>query len=801
MKKLLRGAAALVLAAGMLMSSALAATTSFSDVSATNSTYSWAYTYIYRAAQNGLVSGYNDGTYKPGNTVALSDFGTMVCSLIYPGGSSSYAGLSSYWWYQYIETIYQKGILTGTTAGNKRAADGRWTATDVEKTPLSRYDMAQIIYNVANKQSWSKPSDNELLYAYYGLSDIFSAPANYQQAAAYCYAKGFIAGMGDGTFSGSKSMNRAQAAVVLCAMFDAKNKVDSPTYTNKSRLVNGSDPTEENVNKALLALKSDYPTYSDWNLERAYTSAKLGTGTGAQAFAYMLSDKVFGAMNATQQKDPDLVKAGDLIYLRSSGRYGVVYSVDRDEIDYVYCDSLGLISWNGNMDVDDLTSKDTIYTRYEGAKGKTTLANGDKATVKNVTNALDTLLGKKAYREGTEWDEASTKYTSDALGTGRHAAAFAYYISDQIFDDLPVSDELDDADDMRVGDVLERDWDGSASASHSEAEIMVITNISKDRYDYVYLDDNDEICYDHDSLTDLNKNWDFTIYTRYPDETGNDNDDDTLSNGKTATEKNVLALLDDVRDDYDDGSSIKKGYSYKSSVLGRGGDENESFAYYVSDEIFGGLSSTKLTGSKVSKMKVGDVVYRYDEEDYVVVTSVNTSKDTYEYVYVNTSGKIRWDRSADMNKDDTVYTRYPDGSKSSGDDTLSNGKTATAKNVRALLSDVRDDYDDDFRIEKGYTYKSSVLGRASNENKAFAYYVSDEIFGDLSSTELTGNKVYNMQVGDVVYRYDEEDYVVVTSVDTDKSKYEYVFVDENRYVSWDNSAKMDKDDTVYTRYP
>ena len=54
----------------------------------------------------------------------------------------------------------------------------------------------------------------------------------------------------------------------------------------------------------LVALKSDYPENYLWDMTRSYTSKELGTATGVEAFAYMLSDKVFGAMAASKLKDP-----------------------------------------------------------------------------------------------------------------------------------------------------------------------------------------------------------------------------------------------------------------------------------------------------------------------------------------------------------------------------------------------------------------------------------------------------------------------------------------------------------------
>ena len=91
--------------------------------------------------------------------------------------------------------------------------------------------------------------------------------------------------------------------MVLCSLYDASTTIQVPTYVNSNRLVSGKTPSESNVYDDLVALKSDYPENYLWDMTRSYTSKELGTATGVEAFAYMLSDKVFGAMAASKLKD------------------------------------------------------------------------------------------------------------------------------------------------------------------------------------------------------------------------------------------------------------------------------------------------------------------------------------------------------------------------------------------------------------------------------------------------------------------------------------------------------------------
>ena len=84
---------------------------------------------------------------------------------------------------------------------------------------------------------------------------------------------------------------------------------------------------------------------------------ELGTATGVEAFAYMLSDKVFGAMAASKLKDPADLRVGDVVSFDSGSDFGVVVSVDRNDFTYVTCDNSGWITWKETADLDDLDSR------------------------------------------------------------------------------------------------------------------------------------------------------------------------------------------------------------------------------------------------------------------------------------------------------------------------------------------------------------------------------------------------------------------------------------------------------------
>ena len=783
MKKTLRNVAALALGAGMLVMNVAAASTVFADVPRSH----WAYQHVTRAAEEGLVSGMGNGVYGVDNKLSNAEFSAMICGLFYSNEVKE-QGSSGDWWRPYLEAAYQRGALSGTTAGAERGKQQKWTSS-VANAQINRYDMAQIIMNISDDQDWEAPTLNEMAIAVTQIADWKNIPAKYQTAVTVAYAKGYLGGMDDkGTFMGDSSMTRGQAAVVLCNLLDAKNEVDAPVYTNTTKLVNGKTPTRENVYNALLDLKEEIGQKDNWDTSREYTSEELGSGEGSQGFAYMLSDRVFGAMEATKQSDIDRMKPGDVVYLRDEQAYAVVLTVDGNDFTYVTCNSKGVITWRGSGYLDELTSRDTIYTRYTAAVTDE-LANGDSITERNVKSALADL--EDDYSDGDVWN-MDWKYRSNVMGSLYGSEAFAWTISDEVFGELEVTEHRK-AEDLRPGDVVHLD---------DYDEYVVVLDVEDDAFTYLGVTSKGSIYWDgYEKLDGLDR--DDTIYTRYPEDSSSSSSsgDEELTNGKSVTEKNVMALLEDLMEDYEQGDEWDERYT--SRVLGTASG-SEGFVYLISDEIFGNLDVDELT--RTSQLQAGDLIDYSYEGDYVIVVKVDDETGRFVYAGVNDKGKIYWNYSAPvdgLSSKDTIYTRYPDYTSSSDkdedDDTLTNGKSVTEKNVASLLEDLMEDYEQGDEWDVDERYSSDVLGSARG-SEAFVYFISDEVFGDLDVDDHDDPS--ELRIGDIIdYDYEEE-YVLVVDIDGDE--FTYAGISSSGKIYWNRYGYLDelgRYDTIYTRYP
>lgn len=204
-RRLVTGAVSIALALTMVSTSAFAASVKFTDVPSDH----WASSFISEMADKGVMSGVGNNKFSPSSTLTGAEFVTMIVRQFY----EDKIGASGDMWYSaFMDVAEKEGILSGTGI----TAEGT----------ISRYDMAQLMYNVLKAQgvTTSPLSDTSK------VADWSSVPSGYQDAVSVCYNMGMLSGIDSkGTFGGNGNMDRAQAAVVMSRLIDVCG--DSTTTT------------------------------------------------------------------------------------------------------------------------------------------------------------------------------------------------------------------------------------------------------------------------------------------------------------------------------------------------------------------------------------------------------------------------------------------------------------------------------------------------------------------------------------------------------------------------------------------
>ncbi|RUS44959.1 S-layer homology domain-containing protein [Cohnella sp. AR92] len=197
---------------------AAAANAPFSDV-----TTHWASASISRAAKEGYVGGFTDGTFRPNNTITRAEFISILVRA--SGGSGEPATASpfsdvpaTYWAASDITAAVTKGYLNV-----KDFAGGAFKPNQ----PLTRYEMAKWLVQGLMKtdkgydQAYEDTKSTLLPFVEQGKGQISQVMTPY---IAVALGSGLMAGLPDGNFGIANTTTRAEACVLLYRYLNAASK-------------------------------------------------------------------------------------------------------------------------------------------------------------------------------------------------------------------------------------------------------------------------------------------------------------------------------------------------------------------------------------------------------------------------------------------------------------------------------------------------------------------------------------------------------------------------------------------------
>lgn len=359
MKKLASLFLALTLSLGLCVP-ALAA--EFTDIPADHAFYDA----IMDCAGKGIVGGYDDGTFRPANTVTKSNFAIMLSRAFYANNIARHNDSYNLEVYGPFAGNYLAAYYNGAFEGASFYSDFVMLRLDVMGTEINRCDMAQLMANIMKNKGFTV-SDREKTDAQARIADYSAIPDQYKDAVAAVYALGIIGGFSDGTFGGEVTMNRGQAAVVIYRLAQyvgdesgagpetsvdtdpanvpedpagpgsgetapntpadpGESKPETPVTPTGRTLTNGKAITEDNVTEILKQLEAKYP--SGTNFEKGYGGLGSGrnpysnciakvtnqywraenhsqhtsTSAGCGGWAAFVADEIFGQTNVTWRK-------------------------------------------------------------------------------------------------------------------------------------------------------------------------------------------------------------------------------------------------------------------------------------------------------------------------------------------------------------------------------------------------------------------------------------------------------------------------------------------------------------------
>lgn len=186
---------------------------SFPDVSDTN--FGWALDAVEELSDQGVINGYEDGTYRPEKTVTKLE-ALVLLSRILGVDDEAHALINEKGLDNYEEFVLDLGLDYGDAEIIFLLEKGIFNENDIEEYlgddnanhGLKRYELATILSKALTSDSNIK--NKEVKY-----DDKGEIPTSQRKYVAYISEVGLMKGMGENLFSPNTDVNRAQIALVL----------------------------------------------------------------------------------------------------------------------------------------------------------------------------------------------------------------------------------------------------------------------------------------------------------------------------------------------------------------------------------------------------------------------------------------------------------------------------------------------------------------------------------------------------------------------------------------------------------
>ena len=265
-----------------LLTPQMASAKSFTDVKQSD----WHYSVVNELSDKGIISGYEDGTFKPQKSVTYSEFLTLLNNSIGTKQAPDYKNPTQ--WYQpTFDYLKSKGVIT--TIANPNQA-------------ISRNEMAKYLSLGLQKLKNQTPTTT----APTTIKDFASIPAEYKDYVANTVNAGLIKGDEHQNFNGAKSLTRAETAVIIKGLGgEVKPTPNKPepkpvAQTKGYPQMEGKDKYGKHY-KIQQAIVDKYPENRNPNLSGANAQQPIVNPELLQEYGQAYLDKIYSII--TNPKD------------------------------------------------------------------------------------------------------------------------------------------------------------------------------------------------------------------------------------------------------------------------------------------------------------------------------------------------------------------------------------------------------------------------------------------------------------------------------------------------------------------
>lgn len=186
----------------------------------------------------GIISGYQDGTFRPELYVKRGEFLKMAMTAV-KGSTSDHTNDAIHWAAVYYTMALENNVLIPDPYGGNQPMFA--CTSKALNAEINRYEMAVIINNICtymlrepSVQTTKAPGrirDYKTI-SEYTTAEANSKPGQFTMAVEQAYGKGILLGYEDKSFQGTNSLKRCEAATVITRLV-LQNKRTMPEWATK----------------------------------------------------------------------------------------------------------------------------------------------------------------------------------------------------------------------------------------------------------------------------------------------------------------------------------------------------------------------------------------------------------------------------------------------------------------------------------------------------------------------------------------------------------------------------------------
>lgn len=257
----------------------------FSDVNNND----WFYSVVNELSDKGIISGYEDNTFKPQKAVSYAEFLTLLNNSIGEKQSPDYKN-SEEWYKPTFDYLKNKGVIANIANPN----------AEITRNEMAKY-LSLGLEKLKNQKIYTTTPAS--------IKDFDSIPNEYKDLVASVVNAGLIKGDENQNFNGSKSLTRAETAVIIKGLGGEGKPVEKAKKADQKPVAQGTFPLPLEGKdkygkpyKIQQSIVNKFPENRNPNLSGANAQQPIVNPNLLQEYGQRYLDKVNGIISDPKAK-------------------------------------------------------------------------------------------------------------------------------------------------------------------------------------------------------------------------------------------------------------------------------------------------------------------------------------------------------------------------------------------------------------------------------------------------------------------------------------------------------------------